>query len=115
MTSLVRTLASITLIMTFNCHGISCVCFSRVINGKQNSEFFPLQSCIIELKTIFDVNMKVDTQVQPCNPSVLSWRSGESKITNSRLSRSFQEEEGKGGEFKEEEEEEEIKKGRKEI
>lgn len=59
--------------------------------------------------------MKVGTQVQPCNPSVLSWRSGESKITNSGLSRSFQEEEGKGGEFKEEEEEEEIKKERKEI
>ncbi|KAM7328317.1 hypothetical protein ACRRTK_012409 [Alexandromys fortis] len=59
--------------------------------------------------------MKVDTQVQPCNPSILSWRSGGSKITNSDLARSFQEEEGEGGEYKEEEEEEKIKKERKEI
>lgn len=70
---------------------------------------------MIELKTVFDVIMKVVTQVQPCNPSVLSWRSGGSKITNSGLARSFQEEEGKGGEFKEKEEEEERKKERKEI
>lgn len=59
--------------------------------------------------------MKVDTQVQPCNPSILSWRSGGSKITNSDLARSFQEEEGEGGEYKEEEGEEKIKKERKEI
>ena len=113
MTSLVRIFASITLIMTFDCCGISCVCFSK--GNKWETELrvsFPLPSCSIELKTIFDVNMKVDTQVQPCNPSILRWRSGGSKITNSDLARSFQEEEGEGGEYKEEEEVRRNKEGK---
>lgn len=103
------------LIMTFDCCGISCVCFSRGNKWETGLRVsFPLPSCSIELKTLFDIKMKVGTQVQPCNPSILSWRSGGSKITNSNLARSFQEEE-EGGEYKEEEEEEKIKKERKEI